>query len=306
MVKIAIFAGHGGSDPGAIGVSGRREKDLNLAVSNAVTSILRGLGYTVTNNRTTDVDRSITRDANLANSERAEALVEIHMNSNSGTPGTGSEAFVSIRDSGRARTLADAILRRMAGLGFANRGVKTSVNSAGQDNFAILRLTNMPAVLLEVAFINNPNDMARFDVNNIARAIAEGIREALPLGSSGNVGSAGLPSYPGTLLRVGSRGDSVAQVQACLNRAIGAGLSVDGIFGPRTFEAVTNFQRRFGLVTDGIVGPITWGRLSQECGGVRAVVENTPQNISQVSNDSSESMSNLIKILMYSQLLRGY
>jgi N-acetylmuramoyl-L-alanine amidase len=66
LSTIAVYAGHGGADPGAVN-GNLREKDFTLAISNAVSAILRGWGYTVVNNRTTDVDRSITRDANLAN-----------------------------------------------------------------------------------------------------------------------------------------------------------------------------------------------------------------------------------------------
>ena len=179
LPKIAIFAGHGGSDPGAVG-NGLRESDLNLAVSNAATSILRGWGYQVINNRTTDVNRSITADANLANANRVDAVVEIHQNSNPGTPGTGSEVFYSIKDTGRGRQLAEAILQRLVALGFRNRGVKTMVNASGQDALGIIRLTNMPAVLVECAFINNPEDMARFDANRVAMAIAEGVRQVFP------------------------------------------------------------------------------------------------------------------------------
>ena len=269
MSRIAIYAGHGGSDPGAVGVNGLREKDLNLAVSNATTAILRGWGYQVLNNRTIDEDRSITRDANLANDWRADALVEIHQNSNVGTPATGSEAFISIRELPRARALGTAILRRLQSMGYVNRGVKTATNASGQDSFGILRQTQMPAVLLECAFINNPTDMARFDTNRIAQAIAESVREVFPLSGGGN---SGLPPYPGTLLRSGSRGESVRQIQHCLNRvaqrqpSIGI-LAEDGIYGPRTQASVMTFQRIFGLNPDGIVGPLTWARLSQECGG---------------------------------------
>jgi len=264
LARIAVYAGHGGSDPGAVS-GGLREKDLNLAVSNAATAILRGWGYTVLNNRTTDVDRSITRDANLANENRADALVEIHLNSNQGTPGTGTEAFVSVRDTGRARALGNAILNRIEALGFRNRGVKTQLNAQGQDAFGILRQTNMPAVLMELAFINNPADMARFDVNAMARAVAEGVREVFPISGGG-----GMPEFPGVLLRVGDRGESVRQVQRCLNRVslnqpTIQRLTEDGIFGPRTFDSVVAFQRIFGLAPDGVVGPITWGRLRQEC-----------------------------------------
>ncbi|MCL2362229.1 MAG: N-acetylmuramoyl-L-alanine amidase [Defluviitaleaceae bacterium] len=267
MPRIAVFAGHGGSDPGAV-AQGRQEKDLTLAVSNAVTQILRGWGYSVINNRTTDVDRSITRDANLANENRADALVEIHFNSNHGTPGTGSEVFYSIRDTGRGRALAGAILNRIVALGFANRGVKTQVNAQGQDAFGILRLANMPAVLVECAFINNPADMARLNINSMAMAIAEGIRDIFPIGGGGTVG--GMPPYPGTAIRQGERSESVRQIQACLNRVSARHPSIqrlteDGIFGPRTLDAVMTFQRIMGLTPDGVVGPLTWGRLAQEC-----------------------------------------
>lgn len=266
MPKIAMYAGHGGSDPGALG-NGLRESDLNLAVSNGATAILRGWGYQVINNRTTDVNRSITQDANLANENNVDAVVEIHQNSNVGVPGTGSEVFYSVKDTGKGRQLAGAILRQLVALGFADRGIKTMVNANGQDTLGIIRLTNMPAVLVECAFINNPADMARFDVNNVAMAVAEGIRETFPIGGSG------LPPYPGILLRIGSRGESVRQVQRCLNNVSARQPSIqwlveDGVFGPKTLAAVIAFQEIFGLVSDGIIGPITWGRLRQECGAV--------------------------------------
>jgi N-acetylmuramoyl-L-alanine amidase len=263
MARIAIFAGHGGADPGA--VSGNlREKDFTLAISNAMARILRSWGYTVISNRTTDVDRSITRDANLANSSGVDALVEIHLNSNVGTPGTGSEAFISQRNLPRARELAQALVARMASLGFVNRGVHTSVNAQGQDRFGILRLTNVPAVLMEVAFINNPQDMARLNVEQVALALASGVRDVFPIGTGG------LPAFPGVSVRVGERSEAVRQIQRCLNRvrtrhpAIRQ-LNDDGIFGPLTLEAVTTFQRLFGLAQDGVVGPLTWAALSREC-----------------------------------------
>jgi len=79
----------------------------------------------------------------------------------------------------------------------------------------------------------------------------------------------GAPPFPGTLLRVGSRGDDVRQVQTWLNavrpRVTGIPqLVVDGIFGPVTQGAVIAFQRHFGLAPDGIAGPLTWGELARQ------------------------------------------
>jgi uncharacterized YkwD family protein len=77
-------------------------------------------------------------------------------------------------------------------------------------------------------------------------------------------------SYPGNIITVGSRGNSVRQIQRCLNNiasrfpAIGR-ISEDGIFGNGTRGAVIVFQRLFGLKADGIVGLQTWNMLMRQC-----------------------------------------
>lgn len=63
------------------------------------------------------------------------------------------------------------------------------------------------------------------------------------------------------VVRRGSRGSAVRELQRLLNRVAGAGLAEDGDFGPRTERAVRNFQTFFSLGTDGIVGPKTWSML---------------------------------------------
>jgi len=264
MPKIAVYAGHGGSDPGAVG-NGLLEKDLNLAVSNTASGILRQWGYTVLNNRKIDVDRSITADAIYANENRADALVEIHQNSNPGEPSMGSEVIYSTRDTGKGRALAVAVLRQLVALGFADRGVKIMVNAFDQDALGIIRLANMPVIVVECAFINHPGDMERFDVNKVALAIADGIREIFTIYSDGS------PVYPGAPLRPGSSGEAVLQIQRCLNNISARyptipRLSEDGVFGNETMYAVIRFQQLFGLSADGIVGPITWNRIMAECG----------------------------------------
>lgn len=63
------------------------------------------------------------------------------------------------------------------------------------------------------------------------------------------------------LLRRGSRGDAVLELQRELRRQHSAGIAADGIFGPATERAVRGFQRERGLAADGLVGPATWGEL---------------------------------------------
>ncbi|MCL2415749.1 MAG: N-acetylmuramoyl-L-alanine amidase, partial [Defluviitaleaceae bacterium] len=262
MPKIAVYAGHGGNDFGAAG-NGFVEKNLNLAVSNAATAILRSWGYTVLNNRTTDVNRSITADANKANAANVDALVEIHQNASENPTANGSEVFYSIKDTGTGQALAEAVLNRLTALGFSDRGIKTAINANGQDSFGILRLSGMPAVLVESAFITNAQDMANFNADAVGRAVAQGIREIFPIGGSGT------SSYPGYALRFGSMGDPVRQIQRCLNnlsQSLGISrMTEDGIFGNATQSAVIVFQRIFGLTADGVVGAITWERLMSEC-----------------------------------------
>ena len=91
-------------------------------------------------------------------------------------------------------------------------------------------------------------------------------------------------SYPGTALRVGSRGRSVAQVQTALNRisqnfpAIPK-LSVDGIYGSGTERAVRIFQQSFGLTDDGIVGRQTWYAVERVFVGVLRLSELRSQGL---------------------------
>lgn len=257
MPKIAVYAGHGGSDPGAVG-NGLLEKNLNLAISNEVSRILRQKGYQVVNNRTTDKDRSISADARLANSQNVDALVEIHQNSSSNPQANGTETIYSVKDTGKGKALATAINSRLAALGFRDRGIKTQPDAAGNDRLGILRLTNAPSSLVEVAFISNPQDMARLDVNKAAKAIADGIMQVFPVSSTPST-----PSTPSTSPTT-NRASVIKNIQSTLNQRYNTKLTVDGVAGANTKKALvkglqTELNRQFGakLVTDGVYGPAT-------------------------------------------------
>ena len=161
MSKFAIFAGHGGTDPGAIG-NGLMEKDLALAVSLKSTAILRSMGHEVINNRTSDITNGVNEKAKLANDQYVDAVVDIHLNANNGTPGTGTEVIHSLTG-GKGKELAQMIVLEISALGYRNRGIKTRANQSGRDYFGIIRQTRAPAVIVETAFINNPDDMARYN-----------------------------------------------------------------------------------------------------------------------------------------------
>ena len=72
-----------------------------------------------------------------------------------------------------------------------------------------------------------------------------------------------------TLLKLGSKGDEVKIVQKKL------GLTVDGVFGPKTEAAVKEFQKKYGVYPDGMVGPKTWPL-------IQATSDNSPNTINNV------------------------
>lgn len=170
MALIALDAGHGGVNPGAT-YNGRQEKDDALALTLAVGNILEENGMDVYYTRTTDIYESPYQKAMEANAVGADYFVSIHRNS-SPYPNqyTGIESLVYNRY-GEAARLAENINIRLEEVGFVNHGVNE------RPNLVVLNRTQMPAVLVEVSFINTDADNQLFDerFDEIAQAIADGI-----------------------------------------------------------------------------------------------------------------------------------
>ena len=179
---IVLDAGHGGSDPGAIGIlngSNVQEKDLTLSITHKVRDILTANGYSVSLTREGDTYPSLTERAAFANESKATAFVSIHINAHEqGSSANGMEVYyaASNNDSDYGVTseqMAENVLSRMvSATGATNRGVKTSEH-------AVTRRSEMPAVLIEVGFITNEAECANMVnddyQNKVAQAIAEGI-----------------------------------------------------------------------------------------------------------------------------------
>lgn len=174
MALIILDAGHGGSNPGAV-YQGRQEKDDALALTMAVGEILEQNGVDVYYTRTADVYETPTEKALEGNRVGGEYFISIHRNS-SPVPNqySGVESLVYNRYSEAAR-MAYSINYELEQIGFENQGVNE------RKNLAVLRRTSMPAVLVEVGFINNDDDNQLFDARfqEIAQAIADGILNAL-------------------------------------------------------------------------------------------------------------------------------
>ena len=174
MALIVLDAGHGGANPGAV-YNGRQEKDDALALTLAVGAILEEAGVDVYYTRTKDVYESPYEKAQEGNRVGADYFLSIHRNS-SPYPNqyTGIESLVYNRYS-EAAQLAYQINYQLEQVGFENQGIKE------RPNLIVLNSTQMPAVLVEVGFINNDADNALFDYefDAIAQAIANGVLNTL-------------------------------------------------------------------------------------------------------------------------------
>jgi N-acetylmuramoyl-L-alanine amidase len=180
--KIYIDPGHGGRDPGAVG-NGMRESDINLEVARLVGGILENSGVSVNYSRADD--NSPASRWQPANTWEADFYISIHVNA---AGGTGAETFIAAtKPSDRAFALAvnDTYAAEM---GLRNRGVKldtqTHIGSLGA-----LRNARMPAILIELAFIdspaNNPDvNILRDRRGDMAQALAKGILQFMNISPS--------------------------------------------------------------------------------------------------------------------------
>lgn len=174
MPLIVLDAGHGGANPGAT-YNGRKESEDVLALTLAVGAKLEENGVDVYYTRTTDVYESPYQKAQEGNEVGGDYLVSIHRNS-SPYPNqySGVETLVYNRY-GVAARMAYNINARLEQVGFVNLGVNE------RPNLVVLNSTDMPAVLVEVGFINTDADNTIFDTRfeEIAQAIAEGVLESI-------------------------------------------------------------------------------------------------------------------------------
>lgn len=182
--RIALDAGHGGSDPGAV-YKGRQEKDDTLDLTLAVGDILKKNGIDVYYTRTTDEYETPFKKATDANNSGADLFVSIHRNSSENPNQYSGVKTLVYSDTGLKAEVARNINNQLEDAGFKNLGVDE------RKNLVVLKRTKMPAVLVEAGFINNDKDNYLFDeeFDSIAQAIADGILESIPSGRPGNTTS---------------------------------------------------------------------------------------------------------------------
>ncbi|MCD8217147.1 MAG: N-acetylmuramoyl-L-alanine amidase [Clostridiales bacterium] len=173
---IILDAGHGGFDNGA-SYMGRAEKDDVLRLTLDVGQQLEADGYNIYYTRTTDVYNSPIEKAQLANESGGSYFISFHRNSAVEDNLYDGVQTLVYQENETVNRLADNINAALEQAGFQNLGIEEV------PGLIVLRKTEMPAILVEVGFLNNEKDNTIFDENydRIVTAIVSGIEESIPL-----------------------------------------------------------------------------------------------------------------------------
>lgn len=182
---IALDAGHGGSDSGAIGPTGVTEKGVTLRVAKALQKLLQAEGATVLMTRTTDTEVSpkkanasdveeLQARCDVGNDGNADIFISMHMDSFTNSTPSGTTGYYYTKGSKASQRLAQYVSEGVVtALGTGNRGTKSC-------NFYVVKHTDMPATLVEMAFISNDKEEKLMNseagINRAAEGILNGLR----------------------------------------------------------------------------------------------------------------------------------
>ena len=177
---IVIDVGHGGSDPGKVGIQGIKEKDVNLAIARYLKDYLIAEDYTVYMTRETDqglYDESVSnkKKSDLSNriqfvqEKNASCMISIHQNSYPDTIQHGAQTFYyegREEDKNFAQYVQDSLLTFDPS---NTRQIKSSTS------YYILKNAQVPSILIECGFLSNPEETANLTDPNYQKQIAYAI-----------------------------------------------------------------------------------------------------------------------------------
>jgi len=181
---IVIDAGHGGEDDGTSSLSTPRykEKSLTLMTSKLLKTYLQQMGYQVKMTRTEDVFVALDKRAIFANAINPALFVSVHYNSAPSTDASGIEIYYYKTDEDETRAqssrkLAEAVLKRVI------QNTEAKSRGVRHGNFAVIRETKVPAILIEGGFMTNQEEMVKIKdpeyIKKLAWGMAQGIADYL-------------------------------------------------------------------------------------------------------------------------------
>ena len=181
---IVIDPGHGGNDSGAIGPTGVMEKTVTLNIALRLQKLLEAEGATVYMTRSTDAEVSpkganasdieeLQARCDVANNHDADIFISIHNDSFTNGAAKGTTGYYYSRGSAKSRDLADKVRSGVIDqIGTQSRGTQSC-------NFYVVKHTDMPATLVEVAFISNPEEEKLLNSDDGAQKAAQGIADGI-------------------------------------------------------------------------------------------------------------------------------
>ncbi|WP_102344848.1 N-acetylmuramoyl-L-alanine amidase [Bacillus sp. Marseille-P3661] len=172
--RIVIDAGHGAHDPGAVGVTGLNEKTVNLVVAQKLANLLQDAGAEVTMTRNSDTFLALSERVAIAHRNDADAFISLHADSFKAT----SQGSTTFYHSGKnpswqqSKQLSDITIKKIvAALGTVNRG-------SNDKSLHVIRETEIPAILVELAFLSNPTEEAMLKSDESRQKAAQAIYES--------------------------------------------------------------------------------------------------------------------------------
>jgi N-acetylmuramoyl-L-alanine amidase len=200
-VTVVVDPGHGGSDPGAVGVNGLYEKTVNRDVALKLKAELERMGYRVLLTSDTDRTMSLSERVRFKEENGADIFVSVHANFYPNADVKGSMVLYYDRDYPQEDYPASAEMAALTPLSkqLALLVAESMSNKAGTVNLGIVpsavyvaRYGTMPSILVETAFLSNPADAANLADEafraRLASGIAEGIYRFLPPNGFSDIG----------------------------------------------------------------------------------------------------------------------
>lgn len=184
-ITIAIDPGHGGVDPGKVGINQQLEKDINLSISLKLEQQLLALGFRVIMTRREDIGLYQEQDTNkkrtdmkkrveLINDSHADLCVSIHQNSYTSENATGAQVFY-YSESEKGKTLANYVQKELiAKVDPSNKRTEKS-----NHNYYMLLHVTCPAVIIECGFLSNWREATNLTDDYYQETIATAIASAL-------------------------------------------------------------------------------------------------------------------------------
>lgn len=167
---IFIDPGHGGNDPGAVVQRNIYEKKYTLDISKRLKRKLEAAGADVVMARSADQNPSLRRRVVLANRNKVDAFISVHLNSFTQPVGRGTETYYYKRSEKR---LAQSIHKQLV------KNLKRRNNGLKRTGFYVLRYSKMPSVLIEPMFMTNPKELELIKKPETREKIAQSIYDGL-------------------------------------------------------------------------------------------------------------------------------